>query len=964
VTVFVNGQSVVHRGSGGKVVTVSINLTGEEYVPIAYQNIAYSQDARNTASGFYCNADPICHQASYFSTSYGDEAGDKGGILSGTVNGIAEFVTAWPSCQLSSRMYLNHHPVVTAGDLMVSNHRNTPPAPLQQTCKAVASVPRRSQSYAPSDNTSPYFDIEFYCYSKQVFAWWAVTTTAEAFYPLSCYSKRQVHQLQQRIAKSEKDHEIALALLANNGELLSIPIARIAYPQLSEIVLRATEIDCLWQLPPVVDQTGTFAAILHYPETVRKLIYSQLLQPTQGEQWQLSLTPALRQLLEQYKGEAPSPRLPQGWLYVYMNGFLWREIEVDSRGEFAEVDLQQAGQDERVASGQRLNTLVVITEICGKATLLEFAFSTQQWSWTHINYYGGMQPHDSRDLSDAAPTSDHQSRFRRQQRFQAVTGERLQALARSPSPRIRRGNVAKPSLLLVPIVLVSHASGLLDRAVADLSTLLRQSLNALQSSADTTALGSALASVLQTLGSDVVSGQQKNRPNVYSHRKPYQRVVAGLQDTLVHYFKKVDGAIWAEYFSSRGTHYERGFLYFAQLLGLSCVTTAHLEYLIAASPSTQQAGSQLLTAMIADQHLTQLLFPSQENRGSIGAFNSNAFADLFDVPYCQSQHMYTLLSLFILCTTSIVATRERLCWQQRLTSWFSLIQRQTGLAIVLKQQLQPEGVAISMSAKATRKLWPYFHCSELDDYLPAKHLQQIQRCCLTINVATVLSLHPQVKLRALPIPLTAMTFPAEHDLTLALLTKVLWREQLRNLVFRLIQGDPGSCYLSPHSNVAQYLLTGDAKQSATRHLYAWPLSPPVFWFLHWCVHLITLCKRVLPTRGYQEMIAWVVQHSRDGAVLDKQILAKRLLQPQFLVSPETVRLRFPWYSDYTQHTLVFVGQSLLLKSSEDKAGVMEFCYQPGTTAKPAGLLKSRGLVEVQLDVRVPLKFKYRLTASL
>ncbi len=121
-----NGRTAVHKQSGGILTTISINLTGPRRTPVPYPNIAKSADATNTADRVRCNGNPICHQQSYFSKSTGDEAGIHGGIKSGTVNGIAEFITG------SDNILINGIPVVRANDLMVSNNRNTEPAPLIQ----------------------------------------------------------------------------------------------------------------------------------------------------------------------------------------------------------------------------------------------------------------------------------------------------------------------------------------------------------------------------------------------------------------------------------------------------------------------------------------------------------------------------------------------------------------------------------------------------------------------------------------------------------------------------------------------------------------------------------------------------------------------------------------------------------------------------------------------------------------
>jgi uncharacterized Zn-binding protein involved in type VI secretion len=126
--VLINGRTAVHAGSEGILVTVDVCLTkvGKPVVPIPYTNVARSADAANTASTVFINGHPVCHQGSIFSKSTGDEPGDRKGIRSGTICGMAEFVSA------SSNVFIEGVPAVRQGDMMVSNNCNTAPMPLSQ----------------------------------------------------------------------------------------------------------------------------------------------------------------------------------------------------------------------------------------------------------------------------------------------------------------------------------------------------------------------------------------------------------------------------------------------------------------------------------------------------------------------------------------------------------------------------------------------------------------------------------------------------------------------------------------------------------------------------------------------------------------------------------------------------------------------------------------------------------------
>ncbi len=99
---------------------------GKPVRQIPYTNIAKSADSAKTAGSVLINGQPVCTRTSNFATSTGDEPGNRLGVKSGTTKGKAEFITASPN------VLFEGVPAVRQGDLMVSNNRNTPPAPLMQ----------------------------------------------------------------------------------------------------------------------------------------------------------------------------------------------------------------------------------------------------------------------------------------------------------------------------------------------------------------------------------------------------------------------------------------------------------------------------------------------------------------------------------------------------------------------------------------------------------------------------------------------------------------------------------------------------------------------------------------------------------------------------------------------------------------------------------------------------------------
>jgi len=124
--VLINGLTAVHAGSKGILTTTDVCLTPPFCVPIPYTNIAKSQDAALTATSVTINGNPACIATSNFAVSQGDAPGACGGIISGTILGMAEFIT------FSNNVFIEGTPIVRQTDKMVSNNKNTSPMPLQQ----------------------------------------------------------------------------------------------------------------------------------------------------------------------------------------------------------------------------------------------------------------------------------------------------------------------------------------------------------------------------------------------------------------------------------------------------------------------------------------------------------------------------------------------------------------------------------------------------------------------------------------------------------------------------------------------------------------------------------------------------------------------------------------------------------------------------------------------------------------
>lgn len=87
----VHGRTVVTSKSGGVSFAMGDVCLLQDGTPVPFLNVAVSSDAEDTARTVRVNGVPVVLARSRFGKSTGDEAGEKGGILSGTTKGGAQF---------------------------------------------------------------------------------------------------------------------------------------------------------------------------------------------------------------------------------------------------------------------------------------------------------------------------------------------------------------------------------------------------------------------------------------------------------------------------------------------------------------------------------------------------------------------------------------------------------------------------------------------------------------------------------------------------------------------------------------------------------------------------------------------------------------------------------------------------------------------------------------------------------
>lgn len=105
-------------------------------------------------------------------------------------------------------------------------------------------------------------------------------------------------------------------------------------------------------------------------------------------------------------------QLRPGWIYIFRNGYLWRELQVVQGNAFEEVNLSEyKGKDQRQATTEKIYHPILPYKLNGKVQQLEIAYSEIQWPWAYINHYGGMEPGDPRISEGSKPGLEFHSQL-------------------------------------------------------------------------------------------------------------------------------------------------------------------------------------------------------------------------------------------------------------------------------------------------------------------------------------------------------------------------------------------------------------------------------------------------------------------------------------------------------------------------------------------------------------------------
>uniref|UniRef100_UPI003D13F0B3 PAAR-like domain-containing protein n=1 Tax=Gynuella sp. TaxID=2969146 RepID=UPI003D13F0B3 len=375
--ILINNRSAVHKDSKGILTTVDVCLTkvGKPVVPIPYTNIAQSKDADKTASSVKINGNPACTKDSVFAKSTGDEAGNRKGIRSGQITGEASFIMG------SANVFFEGTAATRAMDLMVSNKQNTPPAPLMQS---VGMAPQASSAVAPETLASregPNHNMVVFNGPVNE----DLETRKLAYTGSVCHLKTPQGPI-----------------IASNG-----PGSYYGMVWLEDILTDESPLALnVQETNPWVHKTGqTILVPLGTSGNVPKD------ENITDADTQLILLQPQRYLNLDTRWTDSAPLL-EGWLYIYVNGYLWRELQVMPNGSLREVDLQTwQGTDgeslnslddngishqQRLGTGSNQHLLELPKSLLGETCEVQVAYSEVQWSWQRIVTLGGMDPEDPR----------------------------------------------------------------------------------------------------------------------------------------------------------------------------------------------------------------------------------------------------------------------------------------------------------------------------------------------------------------------------------------------------------------------------------------------------------------------------------------------------------------------------------------------------------------------------------------
>ena len=373
--VLINGKTAVHAQSNGVLSTTDVCLTsvGQSVIPIPYTNVARSSDVTNVAQTVKVGGNGMANLKSYFSRSAGDEAGDKKGIHSRTIQGKAEFLTGSPN------VYIEGLPAVRQDDIMSSNNANTTLSTLTQPGASMTAALRERlrQSETKSNPHQALTAMIVYAQpSETLYGAGKLMVTQHSFehsYLLASGASEARDQLIE-IPHIDTPCSLDLRLPCPNADEVMIPCGQVETQSLAN--------------DKTPEQKTALVAITPLVFTEASLDKSSACPPDDIENLPSKLKHATC-----------------GYIYIFVDGYLWREVACIGDGQYSDVDLEQEHSlDQRAHRSTATQRILIPTRTNGlfhaqpglQNCKVEIAFSRLQWNWQYICDLGGMFVTDKR----------------------------------------------------------------------------------------------------------------------------------------------------------------------------------------------------------------------------------------------------------------------------------------------------------------------------------------------------------------------------------------------------------------------------------------------------------------------------------------------------------------------------------------------------------------------------------------
>ncbi len=344
-------------------------------------------------------------------------------------------------------------------------------------------------------------------------------------------------------APPQTTYESYLSIPNTSGPTLIIPLAKVLSQNVNDTKCANQLILCQarWHVCPRETNADSvdIRDVLQLSDWVRDHIWQTLINNKilfHGP-WMNALQPEIKFLVKQWMQSKHNPPLQPGRLYLYRNGYLWRELVVDKNNTYADVDLHEyAGLDQRPATGIPERHFCLPWILNNQKQSLEICYSSIPWSWARINYFGGMDPQDSRLIDNTtyyapSPQQLQQAKLARYNRFERIDFTNLS----EHMPIGTNYKLSEKNKLIQ--ILVPDPMGLMQRIQRDLAKSWYRFFTLLQTSHENPLFKSAITAYHLYFGTQAT-------PPVEIPRGPISTPPNSLPPIVKYYPKSVGNKIY------------------------------------------------------------------------------------------------------------------------------------------------------------------------------------------------------------------------------------------------------------------------------------------------------------------------------------------------------------------------------------------------------------------------------------